>query len=298
MTTAPSDLLEFRRQIQSRTGLPAVSLGIVGDSAHAASGGYHEGRDDLTRVGRVGTDYSTRLARDKAGLTNSASAMDIGYHWSHGGDAAWLRFNGLLTSQLHAGDPALAAIRAVNYSPDGRRKQRMDRQTGWATESTTDTVDVHTHIEWYRDTEGKRQASISRLLELIDAAIANHPASIQEVPDLDTTQASQLANVAYTTTQIPQGTTRIPLHVWASFEAAAVARIEAALAASAQREQAALAAIQALAAGGTSVDTSAVVAAVKATGDQTSQAVTALQKELADTQSRLAAALTATTPTT
>jgi hypothetical protein len=180
MTSAPADLLDFRKVVMTATGLTnPASVGIVGDGAHQRTGGYHEGRDVLQAIGRwtsqlrpgdTRLDYSCRLARDLTGLTNSASAVDIGYQWPRGGNAAWLRFNNLLVTALPA-DPALAPIRAVNYSPDGSTKKRRDRQNGWAAESTSDTVDVHTHIEFFRDTEGRRGACLNRLGQLINVAI-------------------------------------------------------------------------------------------------------------------------------
>jgi len=188
VTNAPADLLSLRATVQRLTGIgDPNSLGIVGDGLHEHTGGYHEGRDVLSAIGRyhpgapagsLNEDYSVRLSRDRAGLTNNASAMDIGFDWPKGGNAAWLRFNNLLVAHLHGNEPSLAAIRATNYSPDGRTRLRTDRENGWATENSTDTVDVHTHLEWYRDTEGRRQASFNRLAQLIQAAITNMPAPL------------------------------------------------------------------------------------------------------------------------
>lgn len=190
MTNAPGDLLAFRTTVRAKTGITnPASIGIVGDPAHEASGGYHVGRSALIRIGKFNParpagdsreDFSARLARDRAALSEDGSAMDIGYGWPHGGNAAWLRFNRLLVAQLRAGDPDLRPIRAVNYSPDGSAKLRVDREHGFAAESSKDTVDVHTHIEWYRDTIGRREGSFDRLAEFIDAAIANRTPPILE----------------------------------------------------------------------------------------------------------------------
>lgn len=186
MTNAPADLLGFRRAVMAETGLAdPADVGIVGDGIHQRTGGYHEGRSVLAAIGRyhpgaaAGSsteDYSARLARDRAGLTEDASAADIGASWPRGGRQAWLRFNRLLVAQLQAGDPALAAIRAINYSPDGTSRRRIDRQYGFANvQDSADSVDIHTHFEWYRDTAGQRQASLDRLVELIRAARDNTP---------------------------------------------------------------------------------------------------------------------------
>lgn len=185
MTSAPADLLGLRAGMSSVTGLTNPNnLGIVGDGAHQRTGGYHEGRDVLTangmfhppatsHVGSGTEDYSCRLQRDRTGLTNSASAFDLGNAWPKGGNAAWLRYNNLLAARLRAGDPSLSAIRAINYSPDGNARYRIDRENFWKQESSSDTVTVHTHHEFYRDTEGNRQVTLNALVALAQTAITN-----------------------------------------------------------------------------------------------------------------------------
>lgn len=170
MTNAPADLLGLRAQFQHLAGLSAVDVGIVGDAAHARSGGYHIGRSGLVAAGMWSSDYSVRLTRDRNGATESASAMDVGAGWGQG-RAVWLRWNNLFANALRSGDPALAAVRGINYSPDGQLKWRIDREQGFRTESSSDTVDIHTHIEWYRDTEGHRQQSLDRIAALAQQAI-------------------------------------------------------------------------------------------------------------------------------
>ena len=112
MTNAPADLLALRATVQRLTGLAdPADVGIVGDGLHARTGGYHEGRDVLAAIGgyhpgaaagSLSEDYSARLARDRVGLTDDASAMDIGAAWPHGGRAAWLRFNNALAAALRS----------------------------------------------------------------------------------------------------------------------------------------------------------------------------------------------------
>lgn len=200
MTAAPGDLLAFRTTVMRLTGLvSAADVGIVGDGAHARTGGYHEGKDVLTSIGRyhpgaaagaTTEDYSARLTRDRAGLTNNASAVDIGSEWPRGGRAAWLRFGRMVVAELRAG--GMTAIRAVNYSPDGTSRLRVDRQHGWADESTTDSVTIHIHIEWYRDTDGHRQGSLDRLAEMIADAIGGREES-SHMGFLDDADAAKLA---------------------------------------------------------------------------------------------------------
>ena len=57
-----------------------VNLGVVGNTAHVK--GYHLGKDRIFDAGGPGigwNDYSVKTARDKAGLTNGASAIDLGF---------------------------------------------------------------------------------------------------------------------------------------------------------------------------------------------------------------------------
>ncbi len=175
MTNAPADLLGLRSTLESLTGLSPVDVGIVGDAAHARSGGYHIGRSGLAAAGVWSSDYSVRLTRDRSGATESASAMDVGAGWRQG-RGTWLKWNSLFANALRSGDPALAAVRAINYSPDGSTKWRIDREQGFRTESSGDTVDIHTHIEWYRDTEGRRQQSLDRIAALARQAITGQVA--------------------------------------------------------------------------------------------------------------------------
>jgi hypothetical protein len=172
MTNAPADLLTVRRAVMALTGVSdPAEMGIVGDEAHAASGGYHEGRDSLTRAGVVNTDYSVvEYARDRAGLTDSASAFDMALAWSPqaGGRAAAIKATNLLVDDLRGGHPSTGCVRAMNYTPDGTTKRRVDRRNGFAVTSSSDSVDIHTHFEFFRDTEGQRAGAF---LDLVRARI-------------------------------------------------------------------------------------------------------------------------------
>lgn len=177
MSESPADLLGLRSRLATETGLSASDIGIAADDSHLASGGYHCGGLDLRRINAVGRDdYSIRQARDRkvydsdvAAKRNFASAMDLGDDWPRGGRAAWIRFNNLVRLQLGAKDPALAAIRGMNYTPNGSTKRRFDCLTGRES-SSADTVTWHTHIEWWRDTIGDREESIDRLVQIAIAA--------------------------------------------------------------------------------------------------------------------------------
>lgn len=155
MTYAPADLLAVRRFLLSSTGLSGNAVGIVGDDAHAG-GGYHIGNDGLAAAGRLTADYSKReSSRDRPG-SNAASALDVG-QWTGTVGAAkisWLAFNRALADACRRGDPRTRDVREVIYTLDGRAVSRFDRL---GIRSSGDNSHLtHTHISFFRDSEGRR----------------------------------------------------------------------------------------------------------------------------------------------
>lgn len=156
MTYTPDDLRTVRAYLQARTGLPAVALGVAGNDAHAATGGYHMGNDSLARVGRLARDYSKRQsARDRPG-SDAASALDVGFFTVDcGGRVITLRtFTAEVVAACRRGDPRTRDIREVIWSPDGHTVVRWDREQ----QSDTGSADhrEHSHFSFYRDSEGRR----------------------------------------------------------------------------------------------------------------------------------------------
>lgn len=188
-TTIPSAFARHRERMMAKTGLKGDAYGIAPNEKHKEGGGYHCGLKDCQNIGKfhppavshVGStteDYSVRQLRDRGVGGNAASAEDIGYHWPNGGDAAWLRFNNLLVARLQAQEQALRAVREINFSPDGKQRKRWDAlhpQAGIV--NSTDTVTIHTHIGYWRDTDGQqaRTEAFARIEQIADAAIANRP---------------------------------------------------------------------------------------------------------------------------
>lgn len=164
MTYAPDDLKVVRAYLLSVAGLSSDAVGIVGDPAHAATGGYHEGNDDLARVGRLTDDYSKReSARDRPG-TNAASSIDLG-SWSGRRGAAqitFLEYNAKLVALCVSNHPLTQDIREVIYTPNGSSVRRWDRL---GIRSTGDSSHLyHTHRSYFRDSEGRRTADLDRLI--------------------------------------------------------------------------------------------------------------------------------------
>lgn len=148
MSYAPQKLLDLRNYLQDRTGLSVNALGIVGDSSHTY--GYHLGEDRLPDG-----DYSAQTARDRAGLSDAASASDIG------------NFNDLvaLTAYLVAEARAGRApdLRAVIGPHTDGRAYRWDFEDGSVDKrADEDSHEWHAHLSWYRDSEHREKISLFR----------------------------------------------------------------------------------------------------------------------------------------
>jgi hypothetical protein len=163
MSVAPRSLLDLQSYWIAQGG---VSLGIVGNAVHCK--GYHLGRDrifgacacrpkNICQPGLGSRDYSAQTARDRAGLSNAASAIDLG---RLGGSLANLRdFSSWLVERCRTNQPGTADFREIIYSPDGSTVLRWDRERGHASAPRPGEGDdshlTHTHISFYRDSEDR-----------------------------------------------------------------------------------------------------------------------------------------------
>jgi hypothetical protein len=170
MTYSPQTLRSLMAFWQNMGG---VNLGIVGDVAHQAKGrSYHLGRSDLTWDA-----YSRITARDKAGLTEAASAVDLG---RVNGSLRELRaFSQSFYRMCQTNFPGTRDVREVIWSPDGIDVLRWDRERGYASPARIGEADnshlTHTHISFYRDSEYRPkvflfQAVFSNTIELPDTS--------------------------------------------------------------------------------------------------------------------------------
>lgn len=183
MTTKEATLDAGRAEFAQITGTALANWGMLPDQDHLEGGGYHCGCNDIIRIGKWATagsskaDYSVRQERDRVG-SNVCMAIDGPPGWGNGGDAAWIRHNNLLQQALAEGDPELGALRAINYTPDGRVKRRYDthcRSCGIVI--STDTVLWHTHYEFWRNTAGTTllRRTITRMGAIMRLAIVGMP---------------------------------------------------------------------------------------------------------------------------
>ena len=159
MTFAPPTLNALRDYIVLNG---ATFLGIAGDTAHQTKGvSYHLGADQLTADA-----YSRKLARDRAGLTNAASAIDIG---KVGGSLAGLqKLSVWLAKECANRAIDTLDIREVIFSPDGSKVMRWDEPTqqvyqgGTGTGQGDDSHRTHTHVSFYRDAEFRDHTALFR----------------------------------------------------------------------------------------------------------------------------------------
>lgn len=156
MSFAPASIVALGAYWTHQGG---INSGIVGGATVIR--GYHVGKDRI----RSSTDYSIQTARDKRGLTNAASALDLG------------RLDGSLhnlqefskwfvNDRCRKNAPGTSDVREVIYSPDGRTVLRWDRQRGYASAPRPGESDNshtwHTHISFYRDSEHREKVSLFR----------------------------------------------------------------------------------------------------------------------------------------
>lgn len=147
--------------------LDPAEVGIVGSAAHARTGtSYHLGKDQL----KMGKDpYSARLTRDRRGLTNGASAIDIGKfskRYANGHTINLPHLSAWLVKQCQAGAKDAVWIREIIYTTDGETVLRYDNARGRTSAPHTGEADdshlFHTHVSGYRDCEKVDKTAIFR----------------------------------------------------------------------------------------------------------------------------------------
>jgi len=155
MTYAPKQLGALGAYWKQQGG---VFLGVVGDTRHTK--GYHLGKDrifDGAGPGIGWSDYSVRTARDKAGLTDGASAIDLGK--LNGSFPQLRRFSVWLVAECRRNAPGTRDIREIVYTPDGVTVYGWSREAGYNSKPIKDYGDSshlwHTHVSFYRDSEDR-----------------------------------------------------------------------------------------------------------------------------------------------
>lgn len=153
MTRNPPGLQELTDRIEKQIG--PFNLGVVGDEYHTY--GYHLGGYEVPRG-----DYSTVLARDRAGITRFggywAAAVDIGMGWP--ASRAWFRW---LIDGCKAG--RFPDVREVIGSFDGKSCVIWDAIEGGPHKVPFTPGDLsdhrqHSHVSLYRDAVFRSQVAL------------------------------------------------------------------------------------------------------------------------------------------
>lgn len=159
-TVAPNSLLAARGFIMSAFGITDPNaVGIKGDAAHANSGSsYHLGEGDL----RPDSYTIVESPRDRRGLSDDASAIDIGkFKIVRDGRTHTLpTFSVWLVGQCRMNAPDTLDIREVIYSPDGKVVRRYDRE-GIRDSGPASHLE-HTHVSYYRDSTKRDKLGLYR----------------------------------------------------------------------------------------------------------------------------------------
>lgn len=155
MSTAPLDLRRARAYICERTGLSAASVGIVGNAAH--TWGYHLGRDRIYTIppGRGSRDPSVQAARDRSGLDDNASALDIGRH------KQLVDLGHFLYAQRGAED-ARDVAELIAERGDGTHVWSWRRGGGTSGNPASDELPHHLHVSYYRDSRSRDKVELYR----------------------------------------------------------------------------------------------------------------------------------------
>ncbi len=157
MSYAPDTLKTARRLwLDTFPRMDPLSMGIVGDDAHARSGNsYHLGKD----ANRADSYSIAESSRDR-NPTDAAMALDIGwFEVTVGGKTHNLRtFSAWLVAECRAGADDAADIREVIYSTDGDTVRRWDKL---GKRSTGDKSHLsHTHVSYFRDSEKRDKTTL------------------------------------------------------------------------------------------------------------------------------------------
>ncbi len=152
MTFAPPTLVALGKYLVSQG---CVNLGIVGDTAHQTTGtSYHLGKSALKPDA-----YSRQTARDKAGLSEAASAIDIGK--VAGALVGLQKLSNWLARECANRAIDTLDIREVIWSPDGSKVLRWDRE-GIPPTTGSDSHLTHSHVSFYRDSEFRDHTQVFR----------------------------------------------------------------------------------------------------------------------------------------
>lgn len=194
MSTVPQSLRDAGQVIRAGALTEAEDVRIITGPGTTSKSGYHAGTNEgLT----PGSEYSTRRARDRAGLSTASSALDISYRgprpdgkrFTAASKRAQIAFTAWLVGEAKAGRADLMMI--VGPGADGRA-YGWYRWNGWkpvGPRPKGNSHEAHTHVSFPRDTEFGDRASMFRpYWPALPTPVPDSPETPDEEPEEDTLQ--------------------------------------------------------------------------------------------------------------
>lgn len=156
MSFAPDTLKALRRYLVEKTGKPTENFGIRGSVGAKRVAGYHLGEVDIYGPGGQGdADYSVRRRRDRAGLTDAASAMDVKL------PVAQLQTMRQHLVRMARLGQARDLVEVIGPGADGRAYDW--RKPDWqriGPRPKGDSHEWHVHISYHRDSEYRDKVAL------------------------------------------------------------------------------------------------------------------------------------------
>lgn len=174
MSYRPQSLVDAARYLGEKMAIPQLNFSI---RAAKSARGFHAGKAEIFKSGEGNRDYSVKDPRNKAGLSEASSALDI--RWP--GHLKRLRaLTAHLVEQGKAGNLLFEVI-----GPDSTGKANYwSAKTGWLPKPALAPASHswHIHLGFWRDTETSDRIAVFR--GFFEAAI---PVPVEpEEPDTET----------------------------------------------------------------------------------------------------------------
>lgn len=153
MSVAPQSLIEVRRYIAEKAGLPRSNMSI---RAARSSHGFHAGKSEIFGPNGDGKkDYSVKDARNMLGLSEASSAIDI--------KLPQKTLRALTAFLVEAGKNGTAIFEVIGPDANGAATYYSVR-TDWQPNHklAPKSHEWHIHLGLYRDTEFTDRVAIFR----------------------------------------------------------------------------------------------------------------------------------------
>lgn len=153
-TVAPQALYGMYKTLDPHLSSLRIG-GVVGDTSHIKTGGYHISRDDLHARGQTG-DYSIQAPADRRGDGTYASAIDLSLNPAQMVQVSERLRRAMTPDAAGNYDPRIEPLREFIGTVDNRNvcgynRYHTGRRTGWYASGYSDTSHLaHVHLSFFR----------------------------------------------------------------------------------------------------------------------------------------------------